>query len=181
MSRLYKDYFDWLYGRVYGKRNVDPAISYTILCDSMNRLVFKDLVPHDANRIAEGTALRAEFLEQYTKQINAMDKIDLLMPDASVFEVLVGLANRADFQLDRGEPYWFQLFVSNLKLHIFTDLEFKASDSAKIERKLRRFNDRRYDEDGIGGIFPLRTPPADQRKVELWYQMAAYMTENDMY
>ena len=38
--------------------------------------------------------------------------------------------------------------------------------------------DRDYDASGFGGIFPLRRPAEDQRKVELWYQAAAYILEN---
>jgi hypothetical protein len=181
MSQIEKDYFDWLYGRVYSQRRVQPVISYKIVCNSMHRLVFKNLVPHDGNRVADATGLRDEFLDGYLKRYSELDRMDLLVPEASVFEVLVGLAKRCDFAVDHGEPFWFSTFMTNLKLRVFSDASYSASDAAKLERALRKFNDRRYDFNGNGGIFPLKSPTEDQRKVELWYQMAAYMTENEMY
>ena len=36
---------------------------------------------------------------------------------------------------------------------------------------------RTYDSNGYGGLFPLRNPREDQRKVELWYQLNAYLLE----
>lgn len=181
MNRLAKDYFDWLYERVFGIRDVITKNNYTVLCDAMHRFPFKNLVRHDDNRVAEGIALRDEFLKNYRKRYNVSDKLDMVMPDASIFEVLVSLANRADFVYDNGEEFWFDLFITNLKLKEFNDMGFLARDAAKVERRLRRFNDRRYAPDGDGGIFPLKDPQEDQREVELWYQMAAYMTENRMY
>jgi hypothetical protein len=46
---------------------------------------------------------------------------------------------------------------------------------------LHKLNNRTYSKLGKGGLFPLRSSAYDQRKVELWYQMAAFMTENHMY
>ena len=181
MNQLAKDYFDWLYNRVFGLRSDNTRNNYTVLCDAMHRFPFKNLIPHDSNRVADGTALRDEFLKQYRRRWNELDKLDMIMPDATIFEVLVALADRADFAYDRGPEFWFDVFISNLKLKEFNDMGFLARDAAKVERKLRRFNDRRYEPDGTGGIFPLRDPVADQRKIELWYQMGAYVTENRMY
>jgi hypothetical protein len=36
---------------------------------------------------------------------------------------------------------------------------------------------RTYQPDGQGGFFPLAWPEEDQTKVELWYQIAAYIDE----
>jgi hypothetical protein len=181
MNQLAKAYFDWLYERVFGIRDVDTSNCYTIICNYMLQFPFKYIVPHDDNRIADGTMLRDEFLRSYKRRYNEIDKVDMIIPDATIFEVLVGLAARADFILDHGEEFWFDLFLTNLQLKEFNDRRYVAKDNTKIERRLRRFNDRRYQPDGTGGIFPLKDPQQDQREVELWYQMAAYMTENQMY
>jgi hypothetical protein len=181
MNQLAKDYFDWLYERVLGIRDVSTRNNYTVLCDAMHRFPFKNLIPHDGNRIADGVALRDEFLKSYRRRFSEIDKIDLTMPDASMLEVLAALAVRADFMTDHGVYFWFDVFITNLKLKQFNDMGFLARDSAKVERKLRRFNDRRYFPDGDGGIFPLSDPAGDQRQIELWYQMGAYMTEHQLY
>jgi hypothetical protein len=31
---------------------------------------------------------------------------------------------------------------------------------------------------GLGGMFPLEDPREDQRAIEIWYQMMAYINEN---
>jgi len=76
---------------------------------------------------------------------------------------------------------WFAEFVANLRLGGYTDEAYELRDSAKINRVLQKFNQRKYDSYGDGGIFPLKAPEEDQKKVELWYQMSAYMAENRMY
>jgi hypothetical protein len=126
-------------------------------------------------------ALRDEFLKGYRKRYDEIDRLDFVMPVATMFEVLVALAARADFMTDHGEHFWFDTFITNLKLKQFNDMGFLARDAAKVERKLRRFNDRRYFPDGDGGIFPLSDPAGDQRQIEIWYQMGAYMTEHHLY
>lgn len=181
MNQLTKAYFDWLYERVFGIRDVVTRNNYTIICDAMHRFPFKSLVDYDENRIKDGTALREQFLRDYKRRVNVSDKVDLIMPDASIFEVLVALANRADFMMDHGEEFWFDIFITNLQLKEFNDMRYLARDATKIGRRLKRFNDRHYQPDGTGGIFPLKEPQQDQRTVELWYQMAAWMTENKLY
>jgi len=37
---------------------------------------------------------------------------------------------------------------------------------------------RDYDADGNGGLFPLKNPKKDQRRIEIYYQMNAYVLEN---
>ena len=44
-----------------------------------------------------------------------------LAPDASIFEVLVALANRAGFQSTMPDHVWFMIFLKNLGLQHFED------------------------------------------------------------
>jgi hypothetical protein len=146
----------------------------------MFQVDFEVLVPHDDNRVAEGAELRNEFLRVGSG--SELDRIDLLLPDASVLEVLIALALRAEFMIDIPGKEMFYLFLQNLRLSAFTD-EFcrNKTNVSGIERIVRRFSERKYTESGRGGLFPLRHPSKDQREVELWYQMGEYMTENGMY
>jgi hypothetical protein len=45
-------------------------------------------------------------------------------------------------------------------------------------KKLAVLNKREYFPSGKGGLFPLENPREDQTKVEIWYQMHAYVMEN---
>ena len=50
--------------------------------------------------------------------------------------------------------------------------------SIKIDDILDTLIWRTYEYDGIGGFFPLTNAEEDQTKVEIWYQMAAYINEH---
>lgn len=71
--------------------------------------------------------------------------------------------------------YWFWKILENAGLEKYTDEQF---DEWKVYQILDDIVDRRYNRNGFGGLFPLRKPKKDQRKVELWYQMCAYLVEN---
>jgi len=173
-------YFKWLYDQVVPVDEVDGMSSYWLVCVRMHELPFKALVPHDDNRIAEGAELRAEFMD--TTGLEILDWVVLMFPDATVFEVLVALAKRANLMIEMTEQKWFQIFLQNLKLDLYSDWYCAHHSTGRINRILGHFNDRTYRYSGHGGgLFPLTKPPADQRQVELWYQMGAFMTEHEMY
>jgi hypothetical protein len=176
---LHREYFNWLYNRVFAVKDVESQFSYTLVCDRMHTTIFKVLVPRDENRAADGAELRNEFLRKSNG--HELDKVDVMYQDASVFEVLVGLAGRANRMMDLPEPDWFSIFLFNLSLDLYNDEYCLNRPTWRIGSKINVFNDRRYRADGGGGLFPLRRPVRDQRRVELWYQMGAYMTENKMY
>jgi hypothetical protein len=65
--------------------------------------------------------------------------------------------------------------LENLDLCQYNDRVNLPED--KIEETLDRVIWRTYNFNGRGGIFPLRRPRQDQRDVELWYQLNAYIIE----
>jgi hypothetical protein len=74
---------------------------------------------------------------------------------------------------------WFWMMLGNAELDGFTDEAFYAlRGHILVDKILNRILDRTYKRDGIGGLFPLKHPKKDQRRVELWYQMNAYLVEN---
>ena len=122
-------YFSWLYGQLFEVQRVTSEYSYTAVCRSMHGVIFQALVEHDANRIAEAAELRNEFKRRIRPV--AMDLTDIMLPDASVFEVLIALAKRADFMVTLGVPTWFQIFMENLKLDRFSDPVFAMSNTTR--------------------------------------------------
>lgn len=178
---LTKEYFRWMYDQVVQVNDPQGLSSYWVVCARMMDFSFRDLVEHDSNRIAEATILRDEFLST-KKYVYPHDRNDLLFPDATIFEVLVALARRANFMVEMDLYKWFQLFLRNLGLDRYNDWYCSSHFIGNIDRILDRFNSRTYKPNGHhGGLFPLAHPVRDQREVELWYQMAAFMTENTMY
>jgi len=177
---LYRRYFEWLYSQAFLYRDIDSGevtshLSYIHVADRMHNIWFKPLVEYDDNRIADGSELRQEFLLLHGgRRKNALASV-------SILEVLLGLARRANIMIDVSEHEWFSIFLANLNLDKFNDEYCLSHATGRVDRILNRFNDRRYDYNGNGGIFPLRRTKHDQRQVELWYQMGEYMTENNMY
>jgi hypothetical protein len=99
---------------------------------------------------------------------------------ASILEVLIGLAIRccetlADDDNNMRIDQWFWLLMSNCGLNRFTDDRYSSLDTDEI---VDRIVYRRYERNGVGGLFPLKRARRDQRKVELWYQMSYYLVEN---
>ena len=173
-------YFHWLYDQVFEVWNPRSPESFTTVCWLMNQVVFTPLVPYDENRIADAAELRNQF-QQYAGSLGPEEISAVMLPDASVFEVLIALAGKADFMVPLSVRTWFRVFIENLKLDKYSDQYCQARSTWPIERTINIFNNRSYTPFGKGGIFPMRNPEHDQRKVELWYQMGAYMTENAMY
>jgi hypothetical protein len=176
---LEERYFSWLYSKVRATRDGAPGMSYTEVCSSMHRVKFDWHIPNDDNRAADGRELRVDFLnKEEHRDPNERDK-EWLELDASVFEVLVALCLRANFMIDIPVELFFEMFLVNLNLQGCVDTGKKQT--GKINRVIKKLNERQYSQNGQGGLFPLQNPPSDQRRVELWYQMSAYMTENHMY
>lgn len=174
-DRLPGQYFIWLYKQVCAVRDAGSPHSYTYVCEIMHQIPFKVLVPLDENRQADAFELRNVFMR--SRQGNFFER------EASIFEVLVALAKRASVMVEQDMQFWFNIFLANLKLDHLSDPYCSSLTAAnrRIVNNLRKFNNRRYTPRGTGGLFPLVKPLADQRRVELWYQMGAYMNENRIY
>lgn len=179
MSSLFCDYFEWLYN--YAGLNDVRGYSYKSLADLLHTKKFVSIVPHDENRIADGVALREEFIESECMCFD--DEVDDLMnyEDCSVLEMLIALAKRMDFEVYnpdkpvRRVPEFVYLLISNLGLDIYDD--DSETDYYDIDEILETLIGRTYEYDGDGGLFPLNDPEDDQRDIEIWQQMMQYMRE----
>ena len=133
------------------------------------------LIPNDDNRVEDGRDLRYEFMDD--ESIDEVDP-DWMHLGCSVLEMLIGLSRRLAFEAE-GEPRdWFWKLLENVGLPLISDADYDQHKE-QIDIAFDRVIWRRYDADGYGGLFPLRNPDKDQRKVELWYQAASYILEHD--
>lgn len=126
-------------------------------------------IPNDKNRYQDGVDLRASYVRNSrARSLPPIGKCTML-------EFLIGLAirlNEADYDPEmpnRAGP-WFWALIDNLGII--------EANRPRIEEAFTKINTRNYSSDGYGGLFPLRNPKEDQRKVEVWYQMQAYLMEN---
>lgn len=165
-----KGYFDSLC-RMVGIDGSEGK-SYLCLASWLDHTPFYAKLPGDHNRGNDGVALR----EGYS---------DAPGGDPSVFEVLVALSQEMEYTVggmirDDGADRWFRVMISNLGLAQLDDIywEMNPEDSEDLAGEaVYDWLERAYEFDGTGGIFPLDNPGDDQAKVELWYQMNAYLKE----
>lgn len=176
MSRkLDEIYLEWLYDQI---KPITHTRTYLGLCELMLHKEFIWTIPNDDNRVEDGLDLRIEFVNEIgQRRTKYAPPHDQLVAGASFLEVLVGLSRRLEDNAGGTAQSWAWHLVKNLNLHHKHDRLSRRS-TEQIEETLDRVIWRVYDADGMGGFFPLAFSEHDQRQVELWYQMNAYIQEN---
>lgn len=176
-------YFQWLYGMIGAVTDRNESHSHWLLAEQMYNTIFEWYVPNDDNRASDGTMLRDDFCDI----VGSGEDSKILFEPCNVLEMLLALAKRIDFETagdtvdDAGIGLWFWRMVGNAGLAGYTDAVYCENPNAaeEVAERLNVILQRRYDRNGRGGgLFPLHAPRLDQRKVELWYQMSAYLLEN---
>lgn len=174
-SALRQDYFQWLCTRV--ELDGHDGRSYLILAKDLHKTIFIVTLDNDDNRAEDGRQLREDYAALYGSC--AMEG------PCTVLELLIGIAERMDFELS--DPYddspnttaYFWELLCNLGIDDYDDDSyFSMNGWFHCKDILNRFMQRDYRRNGKGGLFPLRYPKGDQRCVEIWYQMHAYLQEN---
>lgn len=169
-------YFKWLYSHVASVRDRVKARTYWNLLQLLHEKEFVWFIPNDDNRMEEGRDLRIEFLNQgYASPGEGFEDVA-----CSMLEMLIAFSNKISL-LTEGEPRaWFWHMIQNLNLEQKTDAySFAPRQAQVIDEVLDRVIWRTYDANGHGGLFPLTNPKEDQTKVELWYQVNAYLLERE--
>lgn len=171
-AELDEAYLLWLYSQVGNLKLKNPRRTHWNLLKQLYRKEFVWLIPNDDNRVEDGIELRYTFAQE----TGVVDPPEEWMTLACSFlEMLVALSVRFAFFVE-GEPAdWFWHMMDNLQLRPYTDaVEY---DPREVDAVLDRVIWRQYDENGHGGLFPLTDPRQNQRDVELWYQLSAYVLE----
>ena len=173
MTRKANDVYFGILCDLVGLDGPVEQCGYFELLYQLYRTEFYYSVPNDDNRALDGVRLRDKY---------GFPAVD--MP-CNLFEMLVALAIRCDDDIlysaeegDRSKD-WFWMMLTNLGLNKFKDRSFgKAWGNDDITKICDDFMDRKYSYDGVGGLFPLRGANKDQTKVEIWYQLSAYLLEH---
>lgn len=167
-------FFKWLYSQVSQTEVKDPSRTYWKLLKQLYTKEFVWLIPNDDNRMEDGKELRKEFIQ--TQGIKDVDQ-DWIEIGCSVLELMVGLSRRLAFEAGGKAHFWFWALVENIGLDRYTDS--RPLRKKKVDDILDKIIWRTYEPNGHGGFFPLKYPEQDQREVELWYQLSAYVLEMD--
>lgn len=166
-------YFDWLRKRVSVTNNPNPKRRYHLLLEQLINIPYRWSIPNDDNRASDGLDLRLSFSSE--------EGVDhrYISWDVSVLEVLIALCERMSFDTDEGVDVWFWTLMENLDLRRFNDEVYEdyIDTPSSVQERVDTFLDRAYLPNGMGGLFPLEDPEEDQREIEIWYQMSAYLLE----
>lgn len=184
-SKLVEEtYFDWLCEYVGVVTPENEGYLYRNLCEMMFNMEFVPLVSMDENRAEHGIELRELFLREKMGINRVRSPESVISGPCNLLEMLVALcATIADELLyDPDDPtearFWFLKILENLEIEDYIDPEMTENDAYEVLEKLDNAVNRIYDFSGFGGFFPLKRPKIDQRLVDIWYQMNAWMEEN---
>ncbi len=133
---------------------------------------FVALIPHDDNRAADGERYRESFMDETGTDVSPY----LPFHSCTLFEMLVGLCVRLEFETaqsrwEKTPREWFLILMDNLGIK-------EGCTNSEIRMRVTTFISRHYKSNGDGGLFPLKNPEKDQRRIEIWWQMNAYVMEN---
>lgn len=143
---------------------------------------FYYFLENDINRAIDGEQVRNDFIHE-----TLWDDYSALNGPCNCLEMLYGLAKRIneiiydpDNQIDTTQESIFCM-LQNLGLLKFDDYHYEQrGGNEAVFRILEIFLERSYDRFGNGGLFPNKNSKKDQRKVEIWYQMAEYVNNKFM-
>jgi hypothetical protein len=161
------EYYIWLTQKI----DIPNGKKYLDLFERMHNVEFVWTVPNDDNRVQDAIDLRGQFLE-----IRGGGELEL--GGATCLEVVVALSRRVAFIASgNGHSHqWAWTLLKNLGLHRFSD-PLTPEKMNRVDHILHDLVWRDYHPDGRGGFFPLQNPDVDQTKVEIWYQLNAYVSE----
>lgn len=165
-------YLTWLYSQVGSVKLKIRSRTYWSLLRRLQTTEFVWLIPNDDNRVEDGRDLRRLFLQE----AGVPADLPWMADGCTMLELLVVLARELSFQAGGECPDWFWHMIDNLGIHI-NDRDYNAEKEQHVDRVLWTVINRQYDASGRGGLFPLMRPEQDQRNVELWYQLCAYILE----
>ena len=184
-TSLNADYFSFLRDMVEDKKHKN----FMILLSLLHKKHFYSLVKYDENRVDDAKKLREKFVDQLTFRNSSDIGVDWLLQGgaASFLEICIVLAEkmtrlRYDAEdddhntMDIRPAFWE--ILGNLGLTEYTNGSFKSAGIQNmIDEKVDVCLSRTYAKNGVGGLFPMKKPPSDMRKVELAYQIQYYLIE----
>jgi len=174
LTPLKESYLLWLENELISEGDY-PDRSYFELVYLMFETEFKWSVDMDDNRLADGMELRAEFAHLHNASRTGMNRLG----PCSFIEVLIGLSRRLAFVAGGTARRWAWQLLVNLHLEKMWD-HLSGSKRHAALQIMNTVIQRDYAPNGEGGFFPMAWDERDQRQVELWYQLNAYVEEQHL-
>lgn len=168
-------YFKWLAVQVVNTRLKNPSRTYWFVLRQLYTTEFLWRIRNDDNRVEDGKELRLEFLDQHPDVERSSEWVGL---GCSFLEMLIALTRRLAFEVEGvSSSEWFWHLMENTSL-VIPDRDYDRDRMHSfVDQVLQQLNNRTYEKNGRGGLFPLHDVSIDQTKVEIWYQMNFYLLE----
>lgn len=171
-------YFTWLMNKVSNQEIHSNEYAITendiLKCEQLfvsNYYPSNDL---DYSRSVDGITLRRTFLFEAGNSEENVSCINGMCPMCNILEMMVALAIKMDLEVLFNPYYGFRhdIWFWNMyaTLGLYTDDDVKGIVS--------RFNEKRYCENGIGGLFTI--PNTDVRSLDIWTQMSWWVSYNQL-
>lgn len=174
IATLESEYFEWLCEQITPRR---PSKTYDELYELLWTTEFIPFVSNDENRVGDSVELWVEFFRYKGLEVQYEH---IAGERCSVLELIIALSRRLAFQAGGEQEKWAFQLITNLGLDHLSG-QITRNHLIRAQQVLDDFIWRNYKPDGVGGLFPLRNPREDQTKVEIWYQMHAYIEENSQF
>lgn len=169
MESIDYEYLNWLKDKV---ERFDDRGNHEFLFRKLYVTAVYSVIKADANREADGIALRDEYSGYNPEAIDG---------PCSFLEFLIALAKRMNYIYARVDEDCFQdmfwLLLENLEISLSDEEYIEAGGDIYVDERIHAVLDRTFDINGVGGLFPLKHPRQNQRRIEIWYQMNQYLTE----
>lgn len=166
-------YLQWLTGKI----SDEPLSTNDLkLLGLLYSIPFKYIIEYDSRRRDDGVGLRDLF------EYETGEAADWNAP-CNVLEVLVSIATYVAEDVigthynTRRTYEWFWMMIDNLGLRGVGDVDDPAVKNY-ICKTVDRWLSRKFDYNGNGSPFPIKRPKEDQRKMEIWKQICAYIVDN---
>lgn len=147
----------------------------------LHSLPFDWKLDRDENRMYDGLDMRKEFEEDTgdTAYVNDEWGVD----SCTMLEFFVGFAHRLsrDMFTEIDCQGLVSAMLDNLGMWEYDDIKMCDEDmvpTTYFDEIMDDLSHNRYSADGEGGLFPLKEPFDDMRKVEMWRQASWWYNEN---
>lgn len=151
------------------------------LIRTLNDIEFTYTILMDENRAMDGLEMRKDFSYETNRYL---DKSSGLLPNCTVFEMMVALAYKCEntimysYKEDFCPKKWFFIMLDNLGISDCTNDNWNGETSDYIYNKIHAMLFRKYNKNGFGGLFVIKNRNIDMRDQEIWKQLTAFLNEN---
>ena len=176
---MMNEYFEWMYSSVFTDSEGNYIPCYHELLQYLNSINFRYTIAMDGNRESDGISLRYHY-GWYEHVPDAVIASEIDIYPCSVLEMMVALSRRMESDVMGDSDYgnrthiWFFNMLESLGIEDMTDENFSEFIVANA---IDNWMDHNYASDGKGGLFTLKCPYQDLRRVEIWEQAMWWLNE----